>query len=47
MNRVSKEDVVFIATIAGVILTGIGAVGSVIGAWYAREATKRRGRHRR
>lgn len=44
MNRVSKEDVV---SIAGVILTGIGALGSAIGAWYAREATKRRGRHRR
>ncbi|MFB6620329.1 hypothetical protein ACIGFK_07460 [Streptomyces sp. NPDC085524] len=43
----SKDDVVFIATIAGVVLTGIGAMGSVIGAWFAREAVKRRGKHRR
>ncbi|WP_405799257.1 hypothetical protein [Streptomyces sp. NBC_01506] len=44
MNR---EDVAFIATIAGAILTGIGAMGSVVAAWFAREAVKRRGRHRR
>jgi hypothetical protein len=37
----------FIATVAGAILTGIGATASAIAAWYAREAVKRRGRHRR
>ncbi|MEU9237147.1 hypothetical protein [Streptomyces subrutilus] len=43
----SQNDVAFIATIAGVVLTGIGAAGSVLGAWFAREAVKRRGKHRR
>jgi uncharacterized protein YodC (DUF2158 family) len=44
MNR---EDVAFIATVAAAILTGFGAAGSFIAAWFAREAVKRRGRHRR
>lgn len=46
-HKMTREDAAFIATIAGAVLTGIGAIGSLIGAWFAREATKRRGRHRR
>ncbi|WP_272919260.1 hypothetical protein [Streptomyces sp. SID8352] len=44
MNR---DDAAFIATIAGAVFTAIGAVSTVIAVWYTREATKRRGRHRR
>lgn len=43
----TQDDVAFAFTIAGAVLTGIGAVGSIIGALYAREAVKYRGRHRR
>jgi hypothetical protein len=43
----TREDAAFIATIVGAVFTVIGALGSWAGAWYAREAIKRRGRHRR
>jgi uncharacterized protein YodC (DUF2158 family) len=33
--------------IAALIVSTIGAIGSAACAWYARDAIKRRGRHRR
>lgn len=43
----NREDATFIATIGSAAISVVGAIGTWIGAWHAREANKRRGRHRR
>ncbi|WP_272919235.1 hypothetical protein [Streptomyces sp. SID8352] len=35
------------AVLASLIISAIGAIATCICGWYAREAVKRRGRHRR